>query len=377
MLKKREARLIREQDGLKSLIAGLVGGPALLKEWEREWREKFGGAEKDELEDDITSAAASDDEDGDGEDSDDDDEGRARKKAKVVKPPKKEKIVKPAPAPTVPAIPGAMPEKRKRGRPRKNPLPPVTVPPTIAALVDPSGMVLPNPSHAPVPPHHPMPNGNQPEHVAQPAPQYLLAAFAFFSIFNSPLTSSYTRTYSHSHAPHHGVVVTDHPAVPIPQPSSTRSVYGYSSHDLMQAFHLFVSTLVLFYIILPWLTGAIHRNAVVSLLKRLPSYLSSNGEEAPAEVNAEARQTPTVGKVERNRFALSDALALARRGATDEATQLRNALGVSAGVMGLMQSVIKAARIDRGIELNQLEQRAWVRLGELVALDGKSPLAVS
>ena len=50
VLKKREARLKREQDGLKSLIAGLVGGPALLKEWEREWRERFGGEEKDELE---------------------------------------------------------------------------------------------------------------------------------------------------------------------------------------------------------------------------------------------------------------------------------------------------------------------------------------
>ena len=50
VLKKREARLKREQDGLKSLVGGLVGGPALLKEWEREWREKFGGEEKDELE---------------------------------------------------------------------------------------------------------------------------------------------------------------------------------------------------------------------------------------------------------------------------------------------------------------------------------------
>ena len=50
VLKKREARLKREQDGLKSLISGLVGGPALLREWDREWKDKFGGEEKDEIE---------------------------------------------------------------------------------------------------------------------------------------------------------------------------------------------------------------------------------------------------------------------------------------------------------------------------------------
>ncbi|OBZ77745.1 hypothetical protein A0H81_02608 [Grifola frondosa] len=89
VLKKRESRLKREQDGLKSLVSGLVGGPALLKEWEREWKERFGGEEKDEVEDD--DAAGSDDED-DGEDTDGEDEdGRARKKAKVAKVQKKEK----------------------------------------------------------------------------------------------------------------------------------------------------------------------------------------------------------------------------------------------------------------------------------------------
>ena len=38
------------------------------------------------------------------------------------------------------------------------------------------------------------------------------------------------------------------------------------------------------------------------------------------------------------------------------------------GVVELMQGVIKAARVDRGLEMNQLEQRAW--LGELIAFDG-------
>lgn len=69
---------------------------------------------------------------------------------------------------------------------------------------------------------------------------------------------------------------------------------------------------------------------------------------------------------------LMDALANASRGSPDEASRLRRALGVKTGVVGLMQGVIKAARVDRGLEMNQLEQRAWVRLGELIAFDGTS-----
>ena len=71
------------------------------------------------------------------------------------------------------------------------------------------------------------------------------------------------------------------------------------------------------------------------------------------------------------RAALTEALSATARGSTDEPARLRAALGISAGVLGLLQSVIKATRKDRGIEINQLEQRAWVRLGELIAFDGK------
>ena len=41
VLKKRENRLKAEQAGLNTLIAGLVGDPALLKEWERDWRQRL------------------------------------------------------------------------------------------------------------------------------------------------------------------------------------------------------------------------------------------------------------------------------------------------------------------------------------------------
>lgn len=81
-------------------------------------------------------------------------------------------------------------------------------------------------------------------------------------------------------------------------------------------------------------------------------------------------QPSTPGVQAYQRALLMDALSPASRGSADEATRLRRALGVSSGVYGLLQSIIKAARIDRGLEMNQLQQRAWVRLGELIAFDG-------
>lgn len=363
MLKKRESRLKREQDGLKSLIAGLVGGPALLKEWEREWRDKFGGEEKDEVEDDNLGGG-SDDEDGDGEDSDgEDEEGRARKKMKVVKPVKKEKVSKPAPPP-IPTVPGAVPEKRKRGRPRKNPLPPV-----VPSLQPNQQLAYPEPATS-------APSQMPVQQHGQPVPQYLLAAFAFFSVFNSPIAKSYHSgpSYPHTHVPHHGTVLTK---VPSPQPSAPTPefmMYGYGLHDIVQAFHLLVSTLVLFYVILPWLSGLMRQNTITSaILTRLASIFDPSlvkVEQTPNAVSVGALQD-NIKIAAHTRKALTDVLVPEKRGATDEADYLRAALGVSTGVTGLLQGVMRAARTDRGIELNQLEQRAWVRLGELVAIDCK------
>ena len=391
VLKKREARLKREQDGLKSLIAGLVGGPALLKEWEREWRERFGGEEKDELEEEGTGGG-SDDEDGDGEDSDDED-GRAKKKAKLAKPAKKEKPARPAPVPTpiaaapaVPGIPGAMPEKRKRGRPRKNPLPPV--PPAIQAASTPVALTVP-----PVFPLDVKMEDSVPQQTAQstqqaPAQQYLLAAFAFFSVFNNPLaTRSHTYTQPHpeyAHA-HQGHVLTPHQPAYSPPASSTRSMptaSGFGMGEAVQAVHLLVSTLVFFYVIVPWLSSALRRARSASLLSSVASRIrvshTHTEEQAPETLVETARVTKSRAPRDAALMkVLLDALHPSRRGTSDEAALLRKALGVSDGVVGLMQGVIKAGRVDRGIELNQLEQRAWVRLGELVAFDGKSPCGAS
>ncbi|PIL27736.1 transcription factor [Ganoderma sinense ZZ0214-1] len=360
VLKKRESRLKREQDGLKSLITGLVGGPALLKEWEREWRERFGGEEKDEIEDD--DAAGSDDEEGDGDDSDgDDDEGRARKKAKVAKAAKKEKPYRPPPPPPVPGVPGAVPEKRKRGRPRKIPLP------TSAA---PSASVTPAPSNAqPIFPTDqtmhdafmPIKTEQMLQQPQQPATQqYLLAVFAFFSVFNSPLASSSRSPHAyHDHA-HHGVVLTPHQPTATHIPVSAQT--GYGLHEVAQAAHLLVSTLVFFYVLVPWFSESFRKTGIRS---RVISVFSRTKQDSPAPSASFIRNRNALA-----RSVLLDALSPAARGSEDEPAQLCSALGITTGVIGLLQSVIKAARRDRGIELNQLEQRAWVRLGELIAFDG-------
>jgi len=112
VLKRREDRLKREQAGLRSLISGLVGGPALLREWEREWVSRFGGPERDE----ATSDISEDDGPDDGESDEDDANLHPKKRTKSV-PKKPTKDIKPKKEET---NPGVVLEKRKRGRPRNS-----------------------------------------------------------------------------------------------------------------------------------------------------------------------------------------------------------------------------------------------------------------
>ncbi len=102
-LRKQEMRLKRQQDGLKALVSGLVGGSAPLHTWEKECREKFGGEEKDQVDALNIDLPESDDEDNDEEE-------RRRKKPKVEVP-------SPPPTTSVPAGPPVVP--RRRGRPRE------------------------------------------------------------------------------------------------------------------------------------------------------------------------------------------------------------------------------------------------------------------
>ncbi|PBK98782.1 hypothetical protein ARMGADRAFT_1162057 [Armillaria gallica] len=274
VLKKREMRLKREQDGLKALVSGLVGGSALLHTWEKEWREKFGGEEKDEVDVLDIDLPESDDEDNDEE------EERRRKKPKVEVP-------SPLPTTSVPAGPPVVPEKRKRGRPRKV-IPPVAPVEKIGAKLE----------------------------AQSQAPQYLLATFALFSFFNNPFST----TASTSEHTHEGVILSA-------RPHSTVSTY----QSLIQAFHLLVSVLVFISILWPW----------VGKIKGRFNF-NFGAFRAAKEVRGQS-MTRTAS--------LLAALEPAKRGKQGEAKRLTTALGWG--------------RKGESFEEKGLEQRAWVRLGEI------------
>ena len=242
VLKKREHRLRAEQAGLKSLIGGLVGGPALVEEWEREWKIKFGGEEQDEVEGE---------EDGDDEDSEDDDGeeeelGKKRKRAKTSPIPKAmKKSVSP-----VAVSNDQVPEKRKRGRPRK--VLPSTVPIAPKVTTSPDQQILPTKQDETIQ-QPPLTNESQWLQHQQPQPQqFLLAVFALFSFFNSPLTSSSSQGHHDSHT---GTVLnTLHPPLAYapdiisqftapPPPNNTGLAWSWQNY--IQIFHLLVSVMVL------------------------------------------------------------------------------------------------------------------------------------
>ena len=340
VLKRREARLKREQAGLKSLVSGLVNGPALLEAWETQWREIFGGEEKDEVEDEPGSDEEDVEVEGEGED-DEEDSGRARKKARTVKTVKSTKVPSVLPATpkaaTVTTAPAVLPEKRKRGRPRKIPLP--TPAPQVATMT-PMSISPTSQSHQ----------------------QYLLAAFAFLSFFNSPYTSSapYSRPHEHTGS------VLNHTVTGTPP--------GYGWNDVIQVFHLLVSSALFFSIVVPWLPCTFRKSKFTAKLAYpfiavYPSYRTTLSTTPVFSGDPHETRQPPAG-MDATRSALLNALSPASRGSETEAQLLRKALGISAGLIGLCQGVSKAGKKHRGIELNQLEQRAWVRLGELVALDG-------
>jgi len=280
VLKRREKRLKAELAGVKVLVEGLVGGPVLIREWEKQWRARFGGEEKDEVEEDDEEAEGEDEEseDEDGEDGDEEGAGRKRKRARVTptstgggmsKKVDSKKEKKTALSSPVVLLAGGnpVPEKRKRGRPRKILPPPVTLEPVATASASVSG-----PAPALLPSAVILKRGGlgsvKQDEVAempsqwqqQPPPQrFLLAVFALFSFFNSPLTTSMGRDHSHNH--HTGKVLTPlHP----PLVYSPEIVSQYPPVDILstapipvwkhyvQLFHLAVSFIVLASLVGNW-----------------------------------------------------------------------------------------------------------------------------
>ncbi|TRM57441.1 hypothetical protein BD626DRAFT_211136 [Schizophyllum amplum] len=334
VLKRREKRLSRSQDSLKALLGGLVGGQVLVDEWEREWRRMWGDVLDDPSEGIYSEAnlmglgMAEDDED---EDSGDEETGGKRKRARVEAAPRvrKEKAPPAQQASTIVvnadgSTSVVVPEKRKRGRPRKNPLPPQ------AAETAP-----PQPTKAEVVPT-PRASGTQ---------QFLFATFALFSFFNNGPLANYTMPKQH-HA-HSGVVLTAHPlAADVPPPNLT---WVPTTHELIGYFHLLVSVLV--FASFFW-----------------PAISAFFGGKVSAVGRAGDKQV------------LSAALDQSQRGKEDEAQNIRDALTGSSvkGVWDLVTGWLpghgddhKAKKSGKFEQLG-LEQRAWVRLGEICVLRGET-----
>lgn len=295
VLKRRERRLKAELGGVKVLVEGLVGGAALIREWEKQWRARFGGEEKDEVEGEDDDCEGEDDEseDEDGDEGDEEGAGRKRKRARLPNSSssiglkkadsKKEKKAC-APLPPVVMLAGEQggnpaPEKRKRGRPRKILPPPVTLEPVATAVQSVAPGLLPAivlQKEGSGMPKHDEPMQTSPTETSpgewrqqqqQSPQQYLLAVFALFSFFNSPFTSLSSTGREHSSQNHHhtGKVLTPlyPPLVYSPeivsqfaQPSNLVGSTGAAStvwKDFVQLFHLVVSILVLASFVGNWL----------------------------------------------------------------------------------------------------------------------------
>lgn len=247
-------RLRRDYDGLRALIHGLVGGPELLHQWERAWKEQNGGEELD-----YASDGDADEEDG----SEDEDE-KPKKKAKVAPAP----APKPPGAVAIPSIPGGMgggaqPDlKRKRGRPRKNPLP--------VAVPAPPPMFLAQQQHQ--------------QQQQQQSGKYLLGIFLLFSFLNPSSSPSHGEAPSSFPHKHVGTVLTalnstvfQHPASQyVASYAPSEGIFSLSWGTLVQYAHGII-TLLLFL--------SVARSIVPESWARALPWLSSSREPEPASVD--------------------------------------------------------------------------------------------
>lgn len=334
---------------------------------------KFGGPEKDEIDYEGTEEG-SDDEDGDGDGEDDGDTSeRARKKPKIEASKKEKRKIAPAapilagPGGEVPITsPGVVLEKRKRGRPRKiQPnVPPITPVPVL--LTDPSqpGIIVP-------------PSASQ---LVQPQ-QYLLAVFALFSFFNSPLTST-SQPASHHHT-YQGSVLS-HATSPV---FSTRPPIGWTYSDIIQVVHLLASLAIFASVVIPWIP--VPRKAYQSRFMRFMPFASliyqahaSPSRETPnlptppdspdvSDCGSEPDSSSTEYTVRATKEVSNPlADALSSRGAAGEFDNLLSALNVSTGWLGMVRRSVGAFQTQSGIETRH-ERRAWTRLAELIALSSE------
>ena len=292
------------------------------------------------------------------------------------------------------------PPKRKRGRPRKVPLPSTGSPPDAYNHGQPSVIVLSaGPQDVKMEDVSNAISANDAEksgtagttHPQAQAPQVLLAAFAFFSFFNSPISFSVSTPRGPNEHTHTGSVLgsqNDDGWAGVALPLAKH----FNWRDLIQLLHFSVSVLVLLSIVGPWLPRATHirmKHLVPNFVRPfLSGVLSSPGDVTPPHSPARSDDSQNSGdESDKDGVALRATLlsVLRCRGLNPdhEVQALREALSLGGGVFGLIFSVIRLFgsgrryRSRNGLETRMLEQRAFLRLAELVALDGEKEKLLS
>ncbi|KZV98643.1 hypothetical protein EXIGLDRAFT_832048 [Exidia glandulosa HHB12029] len=356
VLKNREVRLRRENDGLRALVSSLVGGPQLLAHWEHSWVEKYGRAEDDVID---GGDGGSDDDESDEEDA------RPAKKARKSAPAPAAQVAAPAPTSSRKAtIDPQTGEKRKRGRPRKNPAP-------IAPVLQ-----------APVPQHM--------QQQQQQAPtQYLLAVFALFSLWNNaPASSSSPST-------HTGSVLAD--AVEGTQLPTWG--WGYA----VQAVHVVASVAILISILYPIIRRRLNcytapskatalatvddaSDSDADLSASIVSAASSAGPSTPAlEVSADFASIASSSDNEDSALSMKGKRTFPykhpREGLEPAPKTLASgplalALGASGATGALLTSglgyALSSVRLTkRNMDADGAELEAWVRLADALVVEGE------
>ncbi|EGO03583.1 hypothetical protein SERLA73DRAFT_101808 [Serpula lacrymans var. lacrymans S7.3] len=287
-----------------------------------------------------------------------------------------------------------VPEKRKRGRPRKNP--PVPAPPITA-----SAPVMLSPP--PVAQEANISMMQQQMHSqGMPPQQYLLAVFALFSFFKSPLASSMSAQHTHTHS---GSVLSD-VTVKLPT-SSILSSEQWTWNNFVQVVHLVVSLLVFATIVFPWLPlprglrhtrlmrlvsfGTASRDTRGSARGGFTTHISSTDAlpTPPASPSASDTESDTDSSSSTEELhapshdnvhaANRIAGAIATKGLPEEMDHLVAALGLGHGVFGLARGTFTMGRKrskDKSVD-RELVRRAWIRLGELFAMNVSCNTAVT
>ncbi|KAL5534009.1 hypothetical protein ACEPAG_469 [Sanghuangporus baumii] len=424
VLKRREMRLKCEQEGLKDLVRSFPGGPEQLCHWETMWQEKFGGSEKDEIEDESTEPRDGD-QDETGVDSLDNKEGytsmSGRENAKrpktglsssssddgkkalamsdktqnnVLSAPRRYVAIRPAPALDSTGIPlAAIPSqttKRKRGRPRKNPVPPVTSPGGLvqdafavqsqAQAIATAGQSQQSSSEVvPVETHSDSRALQDEPHSGQ----YLFAIFTFVSFFTSPLPISPTSFGMTKDAPqtqlHFGSVLTESHVLGSSERYDVMPVVSVPLHwrEVIHLVHLAFSVYFVF---------SIMQTRFSRLLRVSPKMLFSSLRQFSIPISSlpmsfphslfpfKARRDP--GERFRKgcrklRESSNGKLVMP----AIEAQIFREGLGLRPGVSGLLRTLLSLMWRPEKHEHWRLERRVFMRLVELIALDAKSPIS--